>query len=91
MEDIDKQLKEDIESFVRKTQVSLIKQMGDEIGYGQLMSLASALWRAKLKETNTPVSDAFIPTIIDFLKGEEKEMAEKEVKHFDSFIKNNTL
>ena len=45
------------------TDVNLVKALGDEIGYGHLMSIASALWRKKLKETDVPESGAFVPTL----------------------------
>lgn len=46
-----------------KEQVEIIKSIGDQIGYGHLMCIASALWRKRLKETGTPPEGAFVPTI----------------------------
>lgn len=38
-----------------------VKQLGEQIGYGNLMSLASALWMKSLEQSGTPMSGAFIP------------------------------
>ena len=40
-----------------------VKMLGEEIGYGNLMEWASALWRKQLKDKGYPTSGAFIPTI----------------------------
>lgn len=86
----EEKLREEIEHIQRKTTVDIVKQLGQEIGYGHLMSLASAHWRAHIKEDGYPESGAFIPTLIDYLQGEEKEIIEKEMKVYDNFIKENS-
>ena len=50
-------------------EIEKVKQLGDEIGYGHLMELASALWRKKLKYSGMPESGAFVTTIIPYDKG----------------------
>ena len=40
-----------------------VKELGELIGYGNMMSLASALWRKKLIESGTPPSGAFIAAL----------------------------
>jgi len=87
MDDNRNDLKEKMLHLQKKTTVEIVKQLGQEIGYGQLMSLASAHWRAQLKEMDVPESGVLIPTLIDYLQGEEREMMEREIKHFDDYIK----
>lgn len=56
-----------------------VKMLGEEIGYGNLMEWASALWRKELKEKGIPANGAFIPKIAE-LSPEQKaydEMVER--------------
>ena len=46
-----------------KEEMLAVKQIGDNIGYGNLMSWASALWRKKLHELGCPTDGAFVPRI----------------------------
>ncbi len=48
-----------------------VKMLGEEIGYGNLMEWASALWRKELKEKEIPVNGAFVPKIAE-LSPEQK-------------------
>jgi len=41
-------------------EIEIVKALGETIGYGHMMVLASALWRESLKEKNYPTSGAFI-------------------------------
>ena len=53
-----------------------VKQLGEKIGYGELMSLASIIWAAKLTDQGLPDAGAFYATGIfnmkdsDITKGE---------------------
>ena len=40
-----------------------VKELGEKIGYGKMMHVASKLWKQKLKETGVPEDRAFIPVI----------------------------
>lgn len=40
-----------------------VKKLGDKIGYGHLMQLASALWRHDLRMGGISMSGAFVPVI----------------------------
>lgn len=42
-----------------------VKMLGEEIGYGNLMEWASALWRKNLKERGIPINGAFVPKIAE--------------------------
>lgn len=54
-----------------KAEMISVKQLGDEIGYGNLMGWASALWRKKLSDLDLPPDGAFVPRL-DELKTEER-------------------
>lgn len=41
----------------------MVKMLGEEIGYGNLMCWASALWRKSLADEGLPISGAFVPRI----------------------------
>jgi hypothetical protein len=40
-----------------------VKELGEKIGYGNMMAVASALWRKSLKDKGYPTGGAFIPVI----------------------------
>lgn len=44
-------------------EIQLVKELGQKIGYGHLMQLASSLWRKDLKDHNYPTIGAFVPRI----------------------------
>jgi len=69
-----------------KSEVKLVQEIGEQIGYGHLMSLASALWRKSLKDKNYPEIGAFVPTILNSIEKEMAQMTESECKKYDSFI-----
>jgi len=46
-----------------KEEIIKTKQLGEEIGYGNLMMIASALWRHSLGKINSPIIGAFVPRI----------------------------
>lgn len=49
-------------------QILAVELLGDSIGYGNLMSLASALWRSNLIASGIPAEGAFVPTCEPFIK-----------------------
>ena len=51
-----------------ESELKQVKELGEAIGYGHLMSLASALWRKSLKDNGYPVSGAFIPALPFFIR-----------------------
>lgn len=75
---------------IRKKEIEVVKALGDTIGYGHLMNLASALWRQKMREENLPISGAFVPAISFFLeKGSYKKMVDENSKHYDKIVEKN--
>jgi len=66
--------------------IELIKSIGDQIGYGHLMSIASALWRKKLNESGVPESGAFVPMVQAGIKDDWQN--DGAIKQYDEIIKN---
>lgn len=73
-----------------KKEVLEVKELGDRIGYGHLMTIASALWRKLLKDSGTPETGAFVPTIYPFLNKDGKDNQDKEMLIYDQLV-NETL
>lgn len=67
------------------TGINEVKKLGNEIGYGHLMSIASALWRKRLIEMDVPESGAFIPMVQTGVK--DDWLNEDEIKNYDNIIK----
>lgn len=69
--------------------VTAVKRLGEQIGYGHLMSLASALWRRNLTEEygEKMAQGAFIPTLKMLVVEDWQENIEKEIKLYDSIVK----
>ena len=71
-------------------EVTAVKRLGEQIGYGHLMSLASALWRRELtnKYSEKFAEGAFVPTLKMLVVEDWKENIEKENNLYDSIVKN---
>lgn len=72
-----------------ESEVQMVKAIGDKIGYGHLMELASALWRKDLREKGYPESGAFVPTILSCVEKEMAQQTESERKMYDGFIEKH--
>ena len=70
-----------------KIEVEQVKQLGEQIGYGHMMELASALWRKSLEEKGYPISGAFIPTIGQCIEKEMFKATVNERKAYDAFVR----
>jgi len=53
---------------IYKHEVLHIKALGEMIGYGNIMDIASILWAEQLKRDGLPDSGAFYATIISEIK-----------------------
>jgi hypothetical protein len=69
-----------------KSEVKAVKELGEQIGYGHMMALASALWRKSLKEKGYPESGAFVATILQCVEKEMAEATKGEREMYDGFI-----
>ena len=71
-------------------EVETVQRLGEQIGYGNLMWLASALWRRKLvnKYGKGHEKGAFLPTISILLSEEGLDIFERQVGIYDEIVKN---
>lgn len=72
-----------------KEEVGKVQELGEAIGYGNLMEIASLLWEIKMLKTNTPVSGVFvsIPKYSATLTREQKERREVLLKEIRLFFR----
>lgn len=54
-------------------EIEKVEELGKEIGFGWLMSLASALWRRQLKKEGKPESKAKIPKESYFASEDDRD------------------
>ena len=71
-----------------KTEIEKVKELGEEIGYGHLMSLASALWSRKMVNTGAPISGVCIPVTNDMIvkDNDVQKIVKDEIKLYDKII-----
>ena len=74
--------------MTREDEIAAVKLVGDKIGYGNLMSIAGALWRRMLREEGYPESGAFYPTCPSFI---DKEIARETRVNENIFNGDNEL
>ena len=63
----------------RKSEILEVKSLGERIGYGNMMDIASALWTLELERSHGIKSIAFIPTVETLLTKYGKETAKKSL------------
>jgi hypothetical protein len=72
-------------------EVLSVKQIGEQIGYGNMMCIASALWRVDLKtKWNLPPICAYVPQVYFNIKRKARKKQQKELELYDQFIKDPT-
>lgn len=54
--------------MTKNEEIKIVKQIGEKIGYGNLMMIASALWKSSMEKQNYPTSGVFVPTCKLFIK-----------------------
>lgn len=67
----------------RNSEIQLVKILGEKIGYGNIMDIASALWANKLEEdygTTVETSGAHVPTILPLINESERDKAINRLK-----------
>lgn len=66
--------------------IDAVKQLGEQIGYGNMMTIASALWRKSLREKGYPDSGAFVPTCLGMFDEQGEKIAREEAERFDAYL-----
>jgi hypothetical protein len=70
-----------------KNEIEAVRQLGDSIGYGHLMSLASSIWREKLSPDGIE-SGAFVPVCMYSVKVSDLDMVNRSTAHYDKIVKD---
>lgn len=70
-----------------KQEVMAVKHLGDSLGYGHLMSLATALWRKELNNNGLPEQGAFIGVCDISIKDDMLDSVMKGVRLYDEIVK----
>lgn len=70
-----------------KQEAVAVEWLGDSIGYGHLMALATALWRRKLKAEGLPEHGAFIGVCDISIKDDMLDRVMKGVRMYDEIVK----
>ena len=67
-----------------------VQDLGDKIGYGELMTLASIIWASKLIDKGLPAEGAFYPTWLFNMKDSKTTKDETEYrKAWVEFYRSN--
>ena len=69
-------------------EVAAVQRLGDQIGYGNLMWLASALWRRKLVKDwgEGHEKGAFLPTVSCLLNKEGLDIFQQQIEVYDKIV-----
>jgi hypothetical protein len=69
-----------------RAEIAAVKSLGEKIGYGQMMSIASALWRDSLKKDLPTGNGAFVPAVSEAIKRNWKGDVAESVKQYDAYV-----
>tara|TARA_R110002167_G_scaffold348510_1_gene559881 strand:- start:1571 stop:1789 length:219 start_codon:yes stop_codon:yes gene_type:complete len=67
-------------------EIEAVKELGEKIGYGNMMSISSALWRKSAKEKGYPISGAFVPTCLEFIKEDLQDLDKRGRELYDKMV-----
>lgn len=70
-----------------KDEVHVVKSLGQSIGYGHLMQLASTLWANDLESHGLPRLGAHVPTVMTLLTEDGKKIAESSDNEYQCLIR----
>lgn len=68
-------------------EIRAVHRLGEQIGYGNMMDIASALWANSLERDYGITSGAFIPTIAGMMKKKDGERAVERQKYKQTVCK----
>lgn len=54
-----------------RQEVVAVKELADQIGYGHMMEILSALWAIEFEDARIPISGAAVPTLLPYICDEE--------------------
>lgn len=67
-----------LNTYMRKQEINAVKELGEVIGYGNLMDIASALWSMKLSADGAE-RIMHVSTVEPCMKKKEWKMKRKEI------------
>ena len=67
-------------------EVEAVKNLGDKIGYGNMMAIASVLWRESLRQNGYPLTGACIPVLESDIKSGCKDLYQRETKRMEKLL-----
>ena len=67
-------------------EVEAVRNLGEKIGYGNMMAIASALWRESLRQNKYPISGAFIPVLESDIKPGCKDLYQRETNRMEKLL-----
>lgn len=70
-----------------KEEIKRVKELGDKIGYGHLMCIASALWRKDLEDNDYPTIGAFVPVCLPFVEKKLAKATKGEREMYDEMVR----
>jgi hypothetical protein len=70
----------------RMNEIEEVKELGERIGYGNMMCIASALWRKSAKDKGCPISGAFVPTCLEFIKEDFQDLDKDGRELYDKMV-----
>jgi hypothetical protein len=73
---------------VLRAEMQSVKQLGEQIGYGNLISWASALWRSSLRKQGFTDSGAFIGVCECSIKSDCLDRVHKQEAVYDTLLSN---
>ena len=73
----------------RKAEILAVKQLGELIGYGNIMDIASALWAISLDKSIGYDGGAFVPVVIDDVNSTEQSFYKNRKNSVKKDIANN--
>lgn len=76
-----------LNEYLRKQEIIAVKELGESIGYGNLMDIASALWAMKLSSDGIE-RIMHVPTVEPCMKKKEWERTREQVLGRIGEIKN---
>lgn len=69
-----------------KSDIEKVQELGEDIGYGNMMNLACTLWRIKLKQTGVSETGAFVPVLSMDIKESEADFYLKPLKFHEQHV-----
>lgn len=68
--------------------INMLDKLGKTEGYGHIMSLVSALWRADARSRNEPVDGCLVPVCLNNLKRSHASVISHDLQTYDRIVEN---